>query len=105
MELLSALEKRIDSLLGYVRDLHARNSDLETANKILKSENDALLEKASSSESQVAALQDELENFKAAIFQHNKELDDLNQEKAVAKLLIEDLIKNIETSVMNEQGS
>lgn len=103
MELFSVLESHVGLLLERLKELSLYNSKLTSANQVLKLENEELSQKVFQLEERVVGLGNELESFKNSLLQESSQIEELHQEKALAKLLIEDLIKNIETSVVTEQ--
>lgn len=102
MELFSALESRVNALLNRVKELSLCNGELAASNLALKVQNEDLTQKNYQLEDRVASLCDELEAFKSSLLQESSQIEELRQEKDLARLLIEDLIKNIETTVVGE---
>lgn len=102
MELLSELESRVAILLNRIKELSLCNSELMVLNESLKIRQEDLAQKNDQLEDRVINLCTELESFKSSLLQGSSQIEELHQEKALARLIIEDLIKNIETAVVGE---
>lgn len=81
METLNTLEKKVVSLIERIRELKAENEHL-------LNENMQLLAK--------------LETVEKSMLSETKRSDDLDQEKALTKLMVDDLIKSIDMLVEKE---
>lgn len=97
MELLTVLEKRVSALLSKMNDLIAANSKLESGNKELQSQNSQLQQEIARLTAHIATLEHEAEALKSVVLKESSHLEEISQERAQAKLLLEDLIKNIES--------
>lgn len=82
METLSVLEKKVISLIDIIKELKAENARLVE-------ENTQLVAKLSSIEK---SLTDDAQR-----------VEELDQEKALTKLVVDDLIKSIETVIEGEK--
>ena len=80
MEALSVLEKKIASLISLVKELKTKNERLAKEN---------------------AELIDKLEMVEGSMFKDNENIEELNQEKALTKMVVDDLIKDIDSLVEN----
>lgn len=105
MELISVLEKRVEALLVYVKELALRNTHLANENDSLRLQNKEFQERADNLEKSLVNMEEQFELIKTSTIMHGNELNEMQQEKALAKLIIEDLIKNIEASSVGEQLS
>lgn len=82
METLSVLEKKVASLIDIIRQLKAENARLVE-------ENDQLASK--------------LVMMQSAVHEDAKRVEELDQEKALTKMVVDDLIKNIDSLVEGEK--
>jgi succinylarginine dihydrolase len=105
MELFSLLEQRIDSLIFRVKELTAHNSQLEANQEILEMRNKELIEQITHLNDEVLVLATELTALKEKALQERIQLEDELSQKALTKLIVEDLVKNIEASVSQEKCS
>lgn len=83
MEAFNLLEEKISILLDHVTKLKNEKELLVKENNLLKEQNEAL------------------EN---SLLQNNQNIDDLNTEKSATKMLVDDLIKNIDTLVSSDKS-
>lgn len=83
MEAFAILEEKITKLLDHIAELKARNEQLAEENMRLKEAAEAL------------------EN---SLLKNNKNIDDLNEERNVTKMMVDDLIKNIDSLVSCEKS-
>lgn len=85
METLQILEQKIAQLIALVKELQAQISALKSENLSLMQSN--------------AELADELENVKTSFIADQEVLE---EEKALAKLAVDEIIKNIDSLVCNQ---
>ncbi len=90
MEALSLLERKIAALI------ESKKQDLEIIAQ-LKQENSCLLEEN-------VQLKEQLEKVETSMLMRHQNIEELNQEKALVKLVVDDLIQNIDQLVGQEQG-
>lgn len=81
MEALSILEKKVVSLIDIIRQLKAENARLIEENVQLASK---------------------LTLMQGAVHEDAKRVEELDQEKALTKMVVDDLIKNIDSLVESE---
>ena len=109
MEALNILENKIVTLLELVRSLKAENSTLKKeceqlglASARLTEEKAKFREENIALREHVEQLMSELDAVEKSVFARDKNVETLNQEKAETKLLIDDLIKDIDSLVESE---
>jgi len=95
MESLSLLENKIKSLIELVNKLKKDNCSLNEKNAQLVDENSQLSQ-------EIRRLGDKVETFRSSTLEHDKDLEELSQEKKLTKMVVEDLIKNIDSFVAKE---
>lgn len=78
METLSILEQKVVSLIDIIKQLKAENARLVQEN---------------------AQLQTKMLDLQGAVHEDAKRVEELDQEKALTKMLVDDLIKNIDALV------
>jgi hypothetical protein len=81
VEALSILEKKVVSLIDIIRQLKAENARLIEENVQLASK---------------------LTLMQGAVHEDAKRVEELDQEKALTKMVVDDLIKNIDSLVESE---
>jgi len=95
MEVLSLLEKRIASLLELTKKLQIENNTIKAENSKLVEDNLQLAQ-------QVEHLTNKMKSIEGAVVENSKDLDELSQEKALTKMVVDDLIKSIDSFVKKE---
>lgn len=109
MEALNILENKVVSLLELIKTLKAENSNLKkeceqfelTCARLMEEEAKFREENATLRE-HAEHLMSELDAVEKTVFARDKNVETLNQEKAETKLLIDDLIKDIDSLVESE---
>jgi len=109
MEALNLLENKISALLDIVKRLKAENGGLKKECEQLGVERTRLAEEKAKLEEINAALRKEvgqlttrLESVEGALLTNDENMDKLNQEKTETKVLIDELIKDIDSLVESE---
>ncbi|MCK5632622.1 hypothetical protein KAH94_02655 [bacterium] len=109
MEALNVLENKILTLLSFIKKLKVENDSLKKECEQLKIECTELTsnqvkinEENTSLHKNVEQLTKKLETIEESMLLNNKGMDLLNQEKVETKLLIDDLIKDIDSLVESE---
>jgi len=92
MEALGLLEKKIKNLVELIGKLKDENAKLKTENSRLKDENIKLLSK-------IEDVERTMESTKGSILEQGKNLEELSQEKELTKIVVDDLIKSIDSFV------
>jgi hypothetical protein len=82
VETLSILEKKVVSLIDIIKQLKAENARLVEEN---------------------AQLVSKITFLQGAVHEDAKRVEELDQEKALAKMVVDDLIKNIDSLVEGEK--
>jgi len=95
MDALGILEKKIKTLLEFIDKLKDENS-------VLKDETKKLAEEKNRLSLELEGLNSNLETVEGAVAQSSKNLEELSQEKALTKMVVEDLIKSIDSLVEQE---
>ena len=102
MESLVILEKKLYQLLTIVQDVSQKNKDFERENESLKQIlEDLKFENARFAEENVQ-LTSQLKVIENSLQRENTESDALQQEKNLAKLVVDDLIKSIDALMERE---
>lgn len=96
MEALGLLENKIKNLVELATKLQGESAQLKTENSRLIDENCKL-------SGLVDSLQGQLESFRGSIAENSKNLDEMSQEKALTKMVVDDLIKSIDSLVGENQ--
>lgn len=81
MEVLNVLEKKIAGLIELIKELKAENAKLAEQN---------------------AQLKQQLEVLENSVLSRHQNLEELGQERALTKLMVDDLIKNIDLLIEQE---
>jgi len=109
MEALGILEKKFSILLGLIKTLKAENDDLKKECEQLGMKNAQFVkqmaklnEEKTALDKEVEQLNEKLGTMEQSMLVNNKSVDVLSQEKEEAKLLIDDLIKDIDSLVKSE---
>jgi hypothetical protein len=89
MEILQVLEQKIAALVTLVSEFKAENASLLQTNESLLHEKKQLLDK--------------IEQLEVATLAEVKRFEDLDREKELTKLAVDDLIKNIDLLVKEDQ--
>lgn len=109
MEALNVLESKIGALLEMIKILKAENSTLKKECEQLGLTSARLTEEKAKIQAENAALcehveqlMSELDAVEKSVSARDKNVELLNQEKAETRLLIDDLIKDIDSLVESE---
>lgn len=109
MEALNILENKIVTLLELVKRLKTENSDLKKESEKLGLESARLTEEKArlcadnaALNEQIQQLMSELDAIEKSVFARDKSVETLNLERAETKMLIDDLIKDIDSLVESE---
>lgn len=95
MEALNILEEKLASLVSIAQQFKKNNAQLQSDNEMLKSENISLMKENSH-------LIHQLELKEEFSVKESQEIDELYQEKKLAKSVVDNLIKSIDSLVDKE---
>jgi len=96
MEVLGLLEKKIKNLVEFIAKLKDESAKLKAENSRLKDENVALL-------NEIKSFEKTMESTKGSFLEQSKSLEELSQEKELTKVVVDDLIKSIDSFVNESQ--
>lgn len=102
MDVLTALEQKIGSLLELVKHLTERTKKLELENEKLLAEQLNLTNLNAQLTQESTELRAQLEKIEFSALKGNSQIEELNQEKALTKLVLDDLIQSIDSLVERE---
>ena len=102
MKILEVLEDRVNKLINMVIELTKKNKSLEKNIDLLKE--DIAIVKAENVKfaEDNADLITQLKSLELSAQKENKQLHDLSEEKSLAKLVVDDLIKSIDALIERE---
>lgn len=124
MDVLGVLEKKLANLLEYVARLKSENElltkNVEQKNMecaelqavahsaqselaSLKLDHTRLREECAKQQDEIIALKKNIEMFESSVMEAKTDLEDFHQEKALTKMLVDDLISSIDSLVEQEQ--
>ncbi len=89
---LTLLEEKVIRLVDMVKFLKASNDALQDANNALRGENQVLQD-----ENQI--LKNQVMNIETSLVAETKDLEALSQEKMMTKMIVDDLIRSIDSLV------
>jgi len=102
MKILEVLEDRVNRLINMSVNFAKKNKDLEKNIDILKEELTLVKAENSKFAEDNAELITKLHSLESLTQKDNKQLRDLNEEKSLAKLVVDDLIKSIDALIERE---
>lgn len=102
MKILEVLEDRVNKLINMAIELTKKNKSLEKNIDLLKE--DIAIVKAENVKfaEDNADLITQLKSLELSAQKENKQLHDLSEEKSLAKLVVDDLIKSIDALIERE---
>jgi regulator of replication initiation timing len=89
VEALGILEKKINGLIERIKELKEENALLSEHNSVLLTEN--------------MQMKDRLESVESTLMSRHQSEQEFDQERSLTKLMVEDIIKNIDSIVQPEQ--
>jgi hypothetical protein len=102
MKILEVLEDRVKELISMSVELSKKNNFLEKTVETLKLENELFkVENAKLAENN-AQLSTQVNALDAALEKENRQTHNLSEEKSLAKLVVDDLIKSIDALIERE---
>lgn len=98
VELLTVLEERITQLLMRFDELSKAHEKIVSSHTSVLAENKKLIKEVDLLSNNNVQLHKELDHLKKAVAQEGAQREELSKERGDAKRLLEDLIRNIESS-------
>ncbi len=102
MDSLKVLEQKLVSLVSLLKDLKAQNEQLQAEKATLESETEGLKAENATLAEDNAQLTAKLDAFEDVASKGTQQVENLNQEKMLAKRVVDDLIKSIDLLVERE---
>jgi hypothetical protein len=102
MKILEVLEDRVNRLIDMSVDFAKKNKDLEKNIGLLKEELAIVKTENTKFAEDNAELITQLKSLESTTEKENKQLRDLSEEKSLAKLVVDDLIKSIDALIERE---
>ncbi|QQR54218.1 hypothetical protein IPH25_00115 [bacterium] len=102
MKMLEALEDRVNQLVNLSIELGKQKKNLEKVTGELKAEIESLKSENVQLAEDNAFFSSKLKALEAALESDSKELSSLTEEKSLAKLVVDDLIKSIDALMESE---
>lgn len=102
MKILEVLEDRVNRLITMSIDFAKKNKDLAKDIDLLKEELAIVKTENIKFAEDNAALITQLKSLESTTEKENKQLRDLSEEKSLAKLVVDDLIKSIDALIERE---
>jgi predicted nuclease with TOPRIM domain len=99
MEALSVLEKKVAVLVSTIKQQKIENSELVERLAQSNLEKDQATEHYAQLAAENARLVEKLELIETSIMSSNERADELDQERALTKMVVDDLIESINTIV------
>lgn len=95
MDALQQLEQKINSLVGLVKNLREKNIQLKTELEVLSKEQASLKNENAKLAEENARLVDKIESMEKEVLKDNGQIDELNQEKVLTKIAVDDLLERL----------
>ena len=95
MEILQALEQKIAQLVALIKELKAANETLTQSNERLMQEIDVIASERADLQKRIDVLENSMLKGSATV----------EEEKALTKMVVDDLFKSIDVLIGNEQQS
>ena len=102
MESLVALEEKIKALVAIVKNIKAENALLQPENSFLKNENAQLKAENARLVEGNAQLTTQLQTIENSILLESGQVQELKEERSITRLVLDDLLKSIDSIVENE---
>jgi uncharacterized surface protein with fasciclin (FAS1) repeats len=102
MENLVALEEKIKVLVTLVKSIKAENALLQPENSFLKNENAQLKAENARLVEANAQLTAQLQTIENAVLLETGHVKELKEERSMTRLVLDDLLKSIDSIVENE---
>lgn len=102
MEVLQLLEEKVNQLVMLTMELSGKNRDLQNSNEQLKALSEELKSDNAKFAEDNAQLIAQLRAIETSLESDNKQLHSLTEEKTLAKIVVDDLIKSIDALIERE---
>ena len=102
MKFLKSLEERVDQLIDIAIDLSKKNKELFTGFDQLRAENEELKTENAKFAEDNAQLSAQIRAIESSLEQENETVSLLNEEKLLAKVVVDDLLKSIDALIERE---
>ncbi len=97
MDALQCLEQKISSLVALAKELKEKNGQLHLQEGVIGKENEALKAENARLAEENAQLFARIDNFERKALEGNDQIDELNQEKVLTKMAVDDLLERLKS--------
>ncbi len=97
MDALQLLEEKISSLVGMIQELKKKNKQLGEQVGALGKENKELVSKHAKATEENSRLLAQAQSLEKKALEGNDQIDELNQEKALTKVAVDDLLERLKS--------
>jgi methyl-accepting chemotaxis protein len=102
MKFLKSLEERVDQLIDIAIDLSKKNKELFAGFDQVKAENEELRTENAKFAEDNAQLSAQIKAIESSLEQENETVSLLNEEKSLAKVVVDDLLRSIDALIERE---
>lgn len=105
MDTLQLLEQKISSLVELIKGLKEKNNTIKAELELLNKEHTSLRNENAKLAEENARLADKIESIEKEALKGNGQIDELNQEKALTKVAVDDLLERLKVidSIVEQQ--
>ncbi len=97
MDMLQLLEQKISTLVSSIKDLKAKNGQLSNDAASMSNENQKLKAENAKLAKENAQLSARILDIEKKAHEGNNQIDELNQEKALTKMAVDDLLERLKS--------
>lgn len=97
MDTLQLLEQKISSLVVLIKELKEKNSLLDKKNSALSKQLDELKALDIKQKDEISVLASKIDNMEKKALEGSGQIDELNQEKALTKMAVDDLLERLKS--------
>lgn len=97
MDTLQLLEQKISSLVASIKDLRTKNEQLQKDIASISKKKQELETENTKLAKEKAQLDTKLENFEQRALEGSDQINELNQEKALTKMAVDDLLERLKS--------